>query len=877
MRLRLPVLLLAVLCILSTRTSALETVRVLVLPFEIHAQEEFSYLETEVPDLIKKHLTRDGASVVEADITLPLWKEKAGTMDGIRNFGIEKGADYVIWGSVTRIGEQFSLDAKMLESFGEDPPSVYFLEGENLQNLPGNLRKLADRFGLRLFRREKVSEVIIEGNNRIEDEAIKRIIKTKPGDIYLAKSLSKDLKSVYAMGYFDDIRVEAEKGPDGNVIIFRVKEKPTIRVIRLKGNRDIKDDKLKETLTLQSGSILNIFKIQSNIQRIEAMYREDNYHNVEVDYKIHPLKNNQADLDFIIKEGDKLLVQKIIFDGNKAYSDKELKKVMETSEKGFFSFITLSGDLKMEDLKQDIETLSAYYKNNGYIDARVGEPQIEYKKKWIHIKIKVVEGPRFKIGKVDIGGEFIAPKKEMVEKLTIAEGMIYNREMVRKDVLTLTDLYTDQGYAFAEVMPRIRKDKEALTVDITFTITKGKKVFFEKIIITGNTKTRDKIIRRQLQVYEQESFSSKWIKRSIRNLYRLDYFEDIKVDTMKGSADDQMILKIDVTEKPTGSFTLGGGYSSVEDLFASGSMTQRNLFGRGQILNFEAQIGGRTTLFNLSFTEPWLFDIPLSAGIDLFNMERNYDDYTKDSVGGGVRFGYRVFDFTRAYLTYGYEDADIRDIADDAAQSIKDLEGKNVTSSITTRLRYDSRNRMFIPSEGSLHNISLQYAGLGGNIGFTKLTGGLGWFIPLFLGTVGSLHGEGGYVTENSGKILPDYEKFYLGGINSIRGFSWQDIFVLDENGNKIGGESYVQFNVEYIFPLVKQAGVYGVAFYDTGNVFGKGESVDLGDLRHGAGAGVRWLSPIGPIRLEWGYNLDPRPGEDSDGRWEFTMGTQFR
>jgi outer membrane protein insertion porin family len=337
-----------------------------------------------------------------------------------------------------------------------------------------------------------------------------------------------------------------------------------------------------------------------------------------------------------------------------------------------------------------------------------------------------------------------------------------------------------------------------------------------------------------------------------------------------------MILKIDVTEKPTGMFSFGGGYSSVEHLFAMASISQRNLFGRGQVLQLKAELGGVTTRYNLSFTEPWLFDIPLSAGFDLYNWKTEYDTYDRDSIGGGVRFSYPVFDFVRAYISYAYDNADISNISESASDSIKDLEGINITSSVTAGLRYDSRDRVFNPTEGSKHSISVEYAGLGGNIAFTKYLAETGWYIPLFWDTVGFLHGKTGHVRENSGGKLPDYERFYLGGMNSLRGFDWQDIHVLDEDGREIGGNKFVQFNVEYLIPLLKDVGVVGVIFFDAGNVYNESEKLDLGNLRKSAGYGFRWYSPMGPMRIENGYILDPKEGESKGGRWEFSMGSAF-
>ena len=871
---RLCLIIIAMLCFLPNTAHASEALRVLVLPFEIHAVKDFSYMQTEISDRIKKDLKQEGAVILEPEIIPDFAEEKpTETIEGIRNVGVKSGADYVVWGSLTWIGQKFILVAKMIESFGEGSVGVFVKEGQGTTNVPGTVKQIVRDMSMKLFKREKIAKVLVAGNKRIEADAIKRNIKTKPGDVYITKSLSQDLTAVYSMGYFEDIRIDAEESPQGKVITFRVTEKASIRIIRFQGNKVYKDDELKENLSIRTGSILNIFKVRSNIKRIEDLYKEKNYHNVKVTYTINQLENNQADLEFVIQEGENVLIKHIIFEGNTAYTDKELKKMMETSEKGFFSWMTSSGELNRENLEQDIAKLSAFYYNNGYIQAKVGEPQIEFREDWIDITIKIDEGPRFKVSKVDITGDLILSEEKLKETLKITKQTYYNREIVRNDVLALTDLYSDEGYAYAEVSPRIDKNFDELTVNITYVVAKRNQVYFENIIIGGNKKTRDKVIRRELRVYEQELFSGKGLKRSVRNLYRLDYFEDIKIDTVKGSSDDKMILKIDVTEKPTGTFSFGAGYSTTENVFGMASISQNNLFGRGQILSLDAQLGGTTTLYRMNFTEPWLFDIPLSARLDLYDWETDYDTYDKKSRGGGVRFSYPVYEFVRAYIGYNYEVSDIKNISDDASQSIKDLEGENATSSITTSLVYDSRNRRFNPTEGSRHSISVEYAGLGGSVAFTKYLGETGWYIPVFKDIVTFLHGEIGYVQESSGGILPDYERFYLGGLNSLRGYDWQDVYVLDENGDEIGGDKYIQFNVELLFPLLKKQGLVGLLFFDTGDVYNDDESIELGNLRQTAGFGFRWYSPMGPIRLERGYVID---SEGSGAQWEFGMGTSF-
>ncbi|MCK4486414.1 MAG: BamA/TamA family outer membrane protein, partial [Desulfobacterales bacterium] len=339
------------------------------------------------------------------------------------------------------------------------------------------------------------------------------------------------------------------------------------------------------------------------------------------------------------------------------------------------------------------------------------------------------------------------------------------------------------------------------------------------------------------------------------------------------------------TEKPTGAFSFGGGYSSMENLFVMVSISQRNLFGRGQILNLRGQLGGESTSYVLSFTEPWLFDIPLSAGFDFYDTTRDYNTYDKDSLGGTLRFGYEIFDYTRASVSYNYDRADIEiDDPDEAASMIKDMEGENVGHTITAILRRDSRDRIFNPTEGSNNSIMVKHAGtpMGGDIGFTKYVADSGWYIPLFWDTVGFLHGRIGYIGDGlqddpDDYKMPDWERFYLGGMSSVRGYDWRDISPRDpKTGDEIGGNKMVQFNVEFIFPLVKDAGLMGVLFYDAGNAYDNGEDIDLGELRRSAGYGFRWYSPMGPIRLEYGYILDDKEGKKGEGRFEFTMGTAF-
>ena len=567
-RILLAVPILLILCTGSGTAAPAHDTKVLILPFSVYAPQKLDYLRVQIASALAGHLEKDGATIVRLtpqDIsTLP---DKTPTASAIVQLADRYGADRIIWGSLTAIGNSFSVDAQMAAASTPDARTSFNARDQNIENLSIALKGLSDKIGMALFQRSLITEVKIQGNQRIESDAILRIVQVKPGTIYKESQLSTDLKAIFKMGYFDDIRVEAQSDDKGTVVVFHVKEKPTIRRIRIKGNLRFDDEKVRENLTLTTGAILNIFKIRSNIDQIEAMYKEKNYHQVAVSYNIVPVQNNQADLEFVIEEGNKLYVTEISFEGVKSFKEKTLRKVIKTSEKGFFSWITSSGDMNRNELDQDSALIKGYYHNHGFTRARVSEPQVDISPAGIKITFKIDEGPRFKVGKVDITGDLVLEKEILLKKLTTTSNDYYNREKLRNDVIALRDLYGVYGYAYAEVSPQVQEDMDNLVANITFAVQKRQEVYFENIFINGNTRTRDKVIRRQLKVIEQERFDGKALKRSVRNLYRLDYFEDVKVNTYKGNADNQMVLKIDVTEKPTGQFSFGAGFSSEENLF----------------------------------------------------------------------------------------------------------------------------------------------------------------------------------------------------------------------------------------------------------------------------------------------------------------------
>lgn len=855
--------------------AAKDAPRLMVLPFAVYSQEDLQYLKKSVPRLLERRLESERIQIVQKeftevpDVVTEEWARKA--MEA-------SSADYGVYGSISKIGNRVSVDAVLISKDPGKEPESFFEVGMGLENLSKIMDIVVMQMARVIHGLEPISEITVTGNRRIEASAILAAAHLKKGDSYDPKVLDQDLKAIYKMGYFEDVSIDTQDTPTGKRIEIRVVEKPSVASVHISGNKKVETDDALEALNIKPYSILNQDKINEGIAAIKELYRKEGYLNAKITYKLETEKERTVSLVIHVEEGEKAHVAEILFTGNKAFPSSKLRKEMETTTKGWLSWIMDTGKLDMAKLRQDVDRISSFYFNHGYIRAKVGEPDVKVEGSAITITIPIDEGPLYKVGNVGLEGDFIKPVQELYSTLQVKSGATYNRELVRSDILQLRDAYADEGYAFAEVDPLIDINDNDRLVDITYKLSKGKKIYFERITVAGNTKTRDKVIRRELEVNEQGQFSSRKLRKSSENLHRLDYFETIDVSTSPGSDESKLNLQVEVAEKKTGTFSIGAGYSSVDGIIGIFDISQRNFLGRGERLAFTGQIGGRNQRFSLNFTEPWTFDIPLTTTFELYNWVRNFPDYDKDAIGGSIRTSYPIWRDLRASLKYRYEKAKVTDVSDDAAQIIQDQEGTSTTSSVTAGLRWDSRDKFFLTTRGSVHSFSIEQAGtpFGGSNSFTRYLASTGWYFPLFWGTVGYVSGEGGYITENAKNGLPLYEKFYLGGINSLRGFQRYSVSPKDPaTGDQIGGTKMWVFTVEYEFPIIPKAGLHGVVFYDTGNVYADDDTWDINNMRSDAGLGIRWLSPMGPLRVEWGVNLSPEPGEDSNV-FDFALGGTF-
>jgi outer membrane protein insertion porin family len=744
----------------------------------------------------------------------------------------------------------------------------------------------------------KLASVTIKGNRRIESAAILLAVRSKAGEPLDQEKVDADLRAIFKLGHFRDVKAEVEKVDGGVALSYLVQEKPVVREVKIEGAKEISAEKVREALDVKANTIYSAKDLQKGIKKVKKLYADDGYYLAEVEATTVPRSDTELNVVLKVKEGEKVLIRTISFDGNHAFTAKKLKKSMETSEKWMFSWLTGAGTYKEEVLKNDVGLLTELYMNNGYVNVKVGEPKVELlpDKTGLTVSISVSEGEQYKIGQLGFKGELLESSDVLTKKLTEKTGQLFSRSALRTDVFTLTDLYADKGYAFANAAPQTKLNPESHTVDITFDMEKGQLVHIDRISVSGNTKSRDKVIRRELRLEEGSLFSSTALKRSKQNLMNTGFFEEANLVTAKGSTPDQLDLNVEVKEKPTGTFSVGAGYSSLDGVIGQGSVQQANFLGLGLKATAAASFGSKSQTYNLGIQDPYFMDTKWTVGADVYRTERQYLDYTRRATGGDIKAGYSLSDTLSTFWVYKFEEKEILDESEGLLASIHNgsvvaPELNSSTSSITGSLTSNTTDYRMDPTSGMIDTVSIEVAGLGGSNRFVRYLTEHSIFFPVGWGTVASLRGTLGYV-QGIGMDVPIDERFYLGGISSLRGYTsrtvspnkvtpaishdFNSIETNSVNHVYLGGDTEAVLNLEYTFPLLKDAGLKAVLFFDAGNC-DNGIANTFGTFRTSYGAGFRWFSPIGPLRLEYGVPINPRPGIDkSSGRLEFSIGSIF-
>ncbi|MFZ4714526.1 MAG: outer membrane protein assembly factor BamA [Bacteriovoracaceae bacterium] len=733
-----------------------------------------------------------------------------------------------------------------------------------------------------------VDDIKVLGTRKVEPEAILEKIAAKKEmklDNYLLK---KDIVRIYEMKYFDTVEAHHEVENGKNILVFKVKEKPIISKIILEGNDDVKNDDLKEQIKTKEFSILDVNTVKADVVALQKFYEEKGFYLANVDYEIRAKGEESVELVFKISEFEKVRVKSIRFLGNEKISDIEIKANMETREESLFSGLSGSGNFKEFNFNNDVERIKYYYKSKGYLQVNVGTPAITVSedKHWVFITIKVTEGPQFSINEIFFEGDMLFTEEEFNAQIKLKKEEIYSEDNLRLDIQQLTEMYQDKGYAFANVLRTLDIVPGENKVDIHFSFEKGKIAYFGNITVKGNTKTRDKVVRRELKIREGQMYSGSGLRLSKESVNRLGFFEPNSVifNTVSPKGKDDILdVEISVKERNTGQITLGAGYSTASRGFLQGSISQNNFRGLGQTLTASMSLSAVQKSYNLGFTEPYLMDSKWTAGGDVYRTQSQFSSSLYyDKIGTDARVGHPIAEYTRAYITYKLENTNISNVRN---PTIDPHNENGVASSIQTSVVRDQRNNIFEPTGGSYQNISAQYTGLGGFHRSAKFEGEARWYKPIYGDLIFRTRGTASkLVKTTSYRQVPRTEKFVMGGARNMRGYNFEDIGPLvqlpDSTGRTStfnqGGLFSLLGTAEIEHPLIKEAGLKWALFYDTGNVY----KYNIGEngnwrLRSDYGFGFRWFSPIGVLRFEFAYPVKKLPRE-SGSQFLFDIGQIF-
>jgi outer membrane protein insertion porin family len=722
-----------------------------------------------------------------------------------------------------------------------------------------------------------VKEIGVQGNRRVQEAVILGRVGAKIGTPFVANRTSEDIRAIFSLGFFDDVQVKVEDFEGGVKLTYMVVERPFVRDIVFAGNKKEDSATLQEKIELKLGSVYNPVEVNKGADKLKEYYEQEGYFEVGIAPEIEKLPDGDVTVTYRIAEGRRISLDQIVIEGAQGLTPKQVKGAMDTQER---EYIVLRGTVQRQRLDEDVDRIIQLYNDFGYVQARVesSEIQVDREKARATIRIVVVEGPQFKVGGVDVMGNAVLPVEEIRKRVELKTGDVFSRSKLRDSVKGITDLYSAVGRASADVSPNTLQDTPGRLVNIVFEINEGPETYVERINISGNTRSEEKILRREIPMAEGDLFTSQKLARAKQKLTNLNYFDKVEAKTAPGSAKDKVIVNIDVTEKPTGLFSIGGGYSSQDGVLGTLDLSQRNFLGKGWEVFLRLRGGDKLQTGTIGFTEPWLFDQPLAAGFDIFNTRRILPDYTVNSLGGDIRLGHPLGEYSRWNAIYRVSQDRITNVNPLGSPELISQEGTHLISLVGLSLSRDTRDSVYDPTRGTTVSLGMDFAGVGFGEKFARSVFSTTYFQPMpWLDHVLSFRLMAGYSFGWSKNPVPLFERFYLGGSNSLRQFKSFQVSPKDNTGTRIGGNSELLGTVEYQIPLF--FGIKAAVFYDVGQVWGPdlsaGTKIDISDLRHGAGAGLRWNSPFGPIRVDYGIKLDQKKGE-SFGNFNFSAGSSF-
>lgn len=742
-----------------------------------------------------------------------------------------------------------------------------------------------------------IQQISIQGNVVIPASTILTQIESKEGLPYNPEIVTKDVQRIYDIGFFSTVEVDIQEVAGGMQVTYVVEEYPVISKIEFQGNKRLKEEKFEEVLELSPSNISDIIhlkfypqKIHEDRQRLLELYHSEGYQNAKVSSEVVPdpeAPQEKVIVRYQIEENQKAIVRNVMFEGNTAFTAEELQKVMSVRRKNFLSWFTGTGKYAEEMLEADRQTLREFYRDHGYLDANVVDVHLDFKEdsRDMFITITIEEGDVYTIAEVSATGYTVFSEEEVQKLIKLAVGDPFSPSKIRGDMYTIADEYAQKGYVQPIsgdttgkflIEPEIQLNREARQVSVKYSIREGVPHTVNRITITGNKNTRDKVIRREIKLQEGDRFNSEYLRQSLQKVFNLGLFEEMPVlEMLEGAEPNTVDLVFNVTERYSiGSFNFGGGWDTVDAWTVTGGISAHNLFGLAHSLDFSATLGSTSTLFSIDYSMPHFLDSPYLVGFDAYKLEREYSTYNKKSNGGGIRFGRNVTENIMLIAKYRYEDVNIYDVEEDASIRFKESEGKSSTSSMSMLLRRSTINNIFLPTKGMRTELQGEVAGgfLGADNNFYKVTVNNNIYFPLYKEIALRVKGEYGFVKEyGDSDDVPIFERFYGGGATTVRGYKERSIGPKDENEEAIGGNSRIVFTSEIIIPIQKQ--IRFVTFFDMGDVYGPDENFDVSTMKKSVGAGIRLNTPFGLMRFDYGYKLDDAEIEKDDKAYEFHFG----
>ncbi|HKJ72138.1 MAG TPA: outer membrane protein assembly factor BamA [Gammaproteobacteria bacterium] len=730
-----------------------------------------------------------------------------------------------------------------------------------------------------------VDKIEIRGAKRIEEGTVRNYLPLSVGDELDSAAAQRAIHALYGTGFFRDVRLLRE----GGTLILRVQEKPVVTKITFDGMDQLKEKQVRQAFQsfgLEERKMFSRSALRRATLEMERQYHAQGYYAVKVDAEVEESGEQGVRVVLHVHEGEPAKISQIQIVGNHAFSGETLKQQFTLTDSAAFAFMSGKDQYARQRLMGDLESLRSYYMDRGHLHFQIDSTQVQLSpdRQHVFITINVTEGAKYRIKDIAFAGDTVVPTDQLWPLVELSEGDLFSRSKVQSTVEAISRRVGDEGYAFANVNPVPKVDEDNHTVALTFRVDPGKRVSVRRVNIQGNDRTQDRVIRREFRQMEAARYQTGKVQRSKQRVNRLGYFDEVNLETPAvGDSGDAVDLGLSVKERPTGQFSIGLGYSDVEGLLFTSSIRQQNLFGRGQKVSLQADIGGVNQTLNASITEPYFTVNGTSLGADIFYTKRDTQRlslfrYSQDRAGGAVRMGFPLSEYWRDSVRLAFERTDTKSGTLDLSSADQQFLGVQDHIKLRNTISYDSRDSTIFPRNGWHHQLRTEVSLPGGDTRYYQVGLDSKAFFPLFDASAWQVGVDVAHLEGYNGEAVPFYERFYLGGARSVRGFQTYSLGPQDAGGNPVGGVTKLQGNTELVFPLPGQSsgsGLRWALFADSGWVYGPGQSIDPGKLRASVGIGFRWFSPMGPLRFDYAFPVVKEP-QDRTQRFQFTVGTQI-